>query len=265
LKNWEGDKVIIDNNIGVIKLIRIVDKKEEEIALSNYKKFAGKKLVFENCANLKRIEVDCLNLTGLEIENCPRLEHLSAYNNKIKSLDLKGLSNLKELKISDNQLSNLINLKDCGKLESLDLRNNKLSQLDLDNKSKLTDLDCSHNFISELKVKHLSELKLLHCYYNNLLSLDCSNLKNLKDLNCHNNNNSFSISTFLLKFSSLNIEGCESLERLDAAENGLEKYDYTNFKNLKVISLKENKLDTVTLEAMPNLAFLDISRQFSSN
>jgi hypothetical protein len=266
LKDWGGDKVIIDNNVGVIKLIRVVDKKEEEIALSNYKKFAGKKLVFKNCANLTKIEADCLDLAGLEIKNCSQLGAISAYNNKIKSLDLKGLNNLKELKISGNQLSNLINLKDCISLESLDVRNNQLTELDLYDNHKLINLNCGRNFIKELNVSYLEDLKFLHCYFNHLTFLNCSNLRKLADLNCHNNIVSYKVSNSMSdividKLSCLLITNCNSLERLDAAENGLTKLSLVNYPNLKIVSLKENQLGSLMIENLPNLEFLDSSRQ----
>ena len=46
-------------------------------------------------------------MVGLAIEDCPQLEYLSAYHNKIKEIDLTGLTKLKEVNLNSNLLENI--------------------------------------------------------------------------------------------------------------------------------------------------------------
>jgi hypothetical protein len=234
-------------------------RKTDEVG-ANYRKFSGKRLIFRNCKKLKKIEADCLGLTGIRFEeDCSQLEYLSAYNNEIKILNLVDLEKLKLARISDNKLI-AVGVEGCTNLEDLDVRNNKLKELNLDDNTKLIKLNCSQNEIEELKVKDLEQLEFLHCYFNHLLELDCSNLKNLKDLNCHNNIADV-IGIGVVGLNKLILKNCESLKKLDVAENRLTALSLWNLHNLKAVSLKENSLKQLTIKNTPNLEFLDFSRQ----
>jgi soluble cytochrome b562 len=251
LDGWDGEKINING-----------EKSDPDqggffgttVNIKNWTNFGGKTLTLRNCPNLKKIEADCLNLTGLEIENCPRLEHLSAYNNELEELFLDKNYSLKHVNVDDNELKELI-LAWCYCLEFLSCRNNKLKALDLDDNTELTYLNCSRNEINFLKVTHLNKLKFLYCFFNELEELCCSFLTELKDLNCHAN---YGIHCLL---TLLDIRGCESLEKLDAAENTINSFDLWDLPNLRVASFKENSLSEITIKNTPNLEFLDISRQ----
>ncbi|WNE41188.1 MAG: hypothetical protein mread185_000645 [Mycoplasmataceae bacterium] len=260
LDGWDGDSVNINgektnpNESGFFATI--IDAK-------NWNSFNGKTLVFRNCKNLKKIEANCLGLTGLRIEGQSRLEYLSAYNNELGELDLASLDNLKSLIVNDNKLRSL-QINGCESLDFLSCRNNQLVELDLEDNHKLTYLNCSQNRIEELEVNRLNNLETFHCYLNCLLRLKCSKLTNLKDLNCHGNCRIITIG-WEEWLSEVEIDGCENLERFDAAENGLISFRLINHPNLKVVSLKENQINKAEIDNLPNLEFLDISRQKSTS
>jgi hypothetical protein len=73
-------------------------------------------------------------------------------------------------------------------------------------------------------------------------------------LNCHNNIDKYE------KLNDLELEGCINLEKLDAAENELTSLNLSCHPNLKVVSLKENALQSLEIN-IPKLEFLDASRQ----
>src|SRR4051812_41478515 len=96
----DGNNVFIENcSDEKIKLTNCDEL--GNVIKSQFDLYDGKKLIFRDCPNLKKITADCLNLTGLQIENCPNLEKLSAYYNKIEEIDLTGLKNLKVVNLDN--------------------------------------------------------------------------------------------------------------------------------------------------------------------
>ena len=238
----------------------------------NFKKYNGKRLIFRNCTNLKRIEVDCLNLIGLEIENCPKLEHLSAYNNRIRELDLSRVkvkphspflsvnNNLKTVYVPYNKQLEIIDLKDCHDLENLNVSGSQIDELDLTNNTKLKHLNCDNTLIRELNIKHLSELETLYCFKCYLSNLDCSGLEKLKDLNFAGNIDYEKIPFLELKklrstkillegLKKLELKDCWNLEVLDCAENSITKLELSSLKNLNFVSARENSLKQLNINA----------------
>jgi len=146
-------------------------------------------------------------------------------------------------------------------------------------------------------VQYLTNLESLKCHRCHLTELDVSGLKNLKELCCSNNdymsnddkkinnldryeailkelkkkkeelNDYFFVKEELLDrwisyefLSKLNVQGCESLEILDCAENSLEELELINLPNLKTVSCKINLIRRLTITNCPNLRQLDASR-----
>jgi len=93
----------------------------------NFLKYRDKKLIFRNCPNLRTIDVSCLGLKGLEIENCPKLGDLNASNNDLKKINLlKANSKLEHISLNNNKLT-LFNSHGLHSLKMLDVSSNKLA------------------------------------------------------------------------------------------------------------------------------------------
>ncbi|MDR1670661.1 MAG: hypothetical protein LBR43_02995 [Spiroplasmataceae bacterium] len=263
LDGWDGKDIDIngekiDENLVIINpdldLPNTVD-------IDNWKKFSGKTLTFKNCPNLKSIEANCLNLTGIKFEgDCSQLEHLSAYNNELIELDLTNQKQLTYCNVDDNKLQSL-QINGCESLDKLSCRNNELTSLNLDDNTKITYLNCANNLIWELAIENLDQLKTLSCNNNRLLELNPSGLKELRFLDCSNNKRVDISFTKINRLKEINLDGCESLVELDAGENGLEEIQLENLPWLWNVSFKNNELKKLTIRNCPRLNYLTLSYQ----
>jgi len=231
-------------------------------------------LNLEGFTNLKRLYCSDNELEDLEISDCLNLEYLDCSNNKIFSLILNKNKELQEVNASHNKIfstdfGGLINLQTliltANKIDDLELDsltnllhlnvglNNIGGNLDLSNNLKLRQLLCYKNPILFLGVKHLQDLEYLLCHKCKLGYLNCENLKKLEELNCAG-------SPFI---EELIVNGCESLENLDCAENSIEELNISSLPKLKTLSCKENVLEKLVISNCGQLEFLDFSVQHS--
>ncbi|WNE40493.1 MAG: hypothetical protein GBAus27B_000560 [Mycoplasmataceae bacterium] len=79
-------------------------------------------------------------------------------------------------------------------------------------------------------LENLANLEELSCFNCQLEKLDCLDKKNLREV--------FAASQFVSNFE-INIQGCDSLENLDVAENNIFNLDCSNLLKLKDVSCKE--------------------------
>jgi len=127
---------------------------------------------------------------GYTLNQNGQVTGLGLYNCKIKNLNriispLKELTNLTELHLRDNQLSDISPLKDLTNLTELDLSTNQLSDISpLKAVVNLTYLDLSINQLSDISpLKDLLKLKFLNLYGNEIQDIyPLKGLRNLMDL-----------------------------------------------------------------------------------
>ena len=94
---------------------------------------------------------------------------------------------IRELNISNANISSLEGLSNFSILNHLDCSNNQISTIDV-NDFLLGTLDCSNNQISSLDLSSLSyEIYSLNCSYNLLTDLQIANLFGLNTLDCSHN------------------------------------------------------------------------------
>lgn len=91
---------------------------------------------------LKSIDCHSNLLTNLQFSNW--LEHLHAYDNKLKTLFIPWFSDLKFLWLARNELSSIY-LMDCPEMIGLDVEDNLLTDLDITENPKLLSLSCAKN------------------------------------------------------------------------------------------------------------------------
>ena len=139
------------------------------------------------------------NMEYLDVHNCTALPELWAFNNNLSTLYVYGCSKLKVIQVYNNSFTNLtiselplletLNLGGCDKLKKLYVcDNSNLKTLDVSGLKALTELDCTNNALTSLNVKNCTAL----------VNVDCTGNRNI---------------------SSLTLNGCSSLEKLERDSN----------------------------------------------
>jgi hypothetical protein len=83
-------------------------------------------------------------------------------------LNLTGFTNLRTLKCSGHELTNL-DISGCQYLTNLECQNNQLNSLQVNNCSNLEKINCSSNYISNLDLNTCPKLKEINLFLNNSL------------------------------------------------------------------------------------------------
>ncbi|WP_264564106.1 T9SS type A sorting domain-containing protein [Flavobacterium sp. N3904] len=146
------------------------------------------------------IEVsEALNIYGLDLESFSNISDLTGIEyfsnlfflncnyNKIKSLNLNGLSNLNYLRCTNNLLTSL-DVRSNKNLYLLECASNEIISLQIENLSKLTELVCYNNKLTSLDLTGLININKIDCSGNQINSLDFSSLDNIRQVICVNNN-----------------------------------------------------------------------------
>jgi small GTP-binding protein len=215
------------------------------------------------------------NVIGLSLDFSPVYllpnGFLTAFS-QIKQLSLKNdlltdVSFLKELKshtsldLGDNELTISSFLREMKSLTSLNLRNNHLTDVSfLKELKSLTSLDLSVNELTDVSfLKELKSLTSLDLSYNQLLT-DVSDLKELK-----------SLTSLILNFNKLInvrfLKELKNLTSLDLSSNQLTDVSFLKeLKNLTSLDLSSNQLTDVSfLKELIRLTSLDLSSNQLTN
>lgn len=145
----------------------------------------------------------------------------------ITSSDLTEFLNIKDLRLSNNQLLTL-DLTSLVTLEKLSLSNTGIQSVE-NLPTSLTWLDLSQNEISQIDFTDLSNLKSVFLYQNSI-----TNFNNISGL-------------------SLN------LEEIDLGQNSLTTIDVSPFTNLIGLYLYNNLFSSIDVSELINLQYLDVS------
>jgi Leucine-rich repeat (LRR) protein len=210
----------------------------------------------------RRIIKGSLNLKGFI-----SLRKFECQNNRLTNLDLTDSPNLEKIICPFNDLNKLI-LFSSNRTSVFDLRYNKLTNLNdiLNlNPETVTHLKLNNNEFDQniSDLSHLNKLKLLwignedspwadHYGGKNNFHDSVIDFPNLKELDYSNNKN---------KLTTLNLEKCKNLTKLDCSNNQLTNLQLPN-QGTKLISLEfgSNKLkDPLFLSSLINLEKLDCS------
>lgn len=140
---------------------------------------SGSYTITINAEGLSRFK--CNNATAIYLNNCPQLEWLTCYHNKLTYLDVSRCTALTTLYCDNNKLKSL-DLSNNLELDYLSCDNNLLTCLDISNNMKLWSVSCSHNQLSILNVNsngQIQELRRLFCNDNLLDKQELNRLFNL--------------------------------------------------------------------------------------
>ena len=120
----------------------------------------------KGCADLTFINCAGSELPEIDLSDCKQLETVWLPGNKMISIELTGLTNLQELSLERNLLTEIRGLSDCTKLTELNVAENELTTLALTGLSSLNKLDCRENKLTALDLSSCTALTEAFCYKN---------------------------------------------------------------------------------------------------
>ncbi len=164
--------------------------------------------------------------------------NVSSYNsidtNGDSEIQISEALQIKYLKISNSNISNLSGIEFFTNLENLQCSNNQISSMNISNLINLKYLYCSSNQLTNLNVLSSTNLKEFSCFSNGLTNLNVTGLTNLKNLYCSVN-----------QLTNLNFSGCTNLQNLICSQNQLTNLDFSGLTNLKELNCTYNQLSSL--------------------
>ena len=163
------------------------------------------------------------------------------------SLSVEECGTVKEIAISNDDVSSLEGIRYFYALESLYCHSEELRTLDVSGLINLEKLDCYHGSnLRRLDVSGCTALKRLNCSANQLDILDMSGCTALKHLNCSAN-----------QLASLELGGLAVLDSLDCSSNYLMSLDLRSLSSLTNLDCRNNYLTSLDLSEQTALVTLN--------
>ena len=187
-----------------------------------------------------------MGLTSIDLSNAPKLANLNLQNNKIASLDVTRLTELKLLWVANEAITN-IDLSKNLKLENLLLRFNKLTKIDITKNTALTALDFANN-ISTIDLTKNTNLTKIDIEETSITSIDLSKNTQAKFIELHN-----------AKLTAIDISKNVNLTYFGCVGNQISSIDLTKNINLEQVNLDGNKFTNVDLTKNPKIYFVNLS------
>ncbi len=183
-------------------------------------------------------------ISTLAIDQCPNLRILRFYDNKLRTIDVSGLSQLQELDCGQNQITKL-DVSNNPDLRILICNSNRIGSLDTSHNPELERLTCYDCQLTALNVSQNPQLQYLDCYYNQLAALDISNNPLIYYLQCRYN-----------QLSQLDITHQPELQSLYCDYNSISEIDISQNTKLSYLSCESNQLTALDLSNNPSIYYL---------
>jgi len=165
----------------------------------------------------------------------------SGRGNRLTSLDVSKLSNLKELYINNNRIEQL-DVTQNEKITEINAGDNRLSSVDLSNNSLLETVDFEYNQLKTINIQNNLNIENLDVANNQITELNVGHLKKLQSLYASNN-----------LISSINIKNNEQLIKLVMSNNELNEIDVTKNPKLLVLEIDSNNIEKIDITNNPEL------------
>ena len=251
--------------------------------------------IFQNMNELRFLHLNRNNLqkisngTFMGLKNIVSLDLSGNKIQEIETTALEDLNSITKLDFSQNILTVIPNIKTCQKLRWLDISSNHLQKLTsaaFEGLSNLEHLNLSSNHITKIGKNiflGIPKLKTLDLSFNQIKSIHADSfggLKHLSEIYIHHNL-LMNISKAFLVLSSLKIADLsfnvlmelqngifpDHVENIDLSYNrigNISEYAIRNYQYLRRLSLKGNKLKTLSKNALsiprnlskPTMAYL---------
>jgi len=197
------------------------------------------------------------NITNLDFTGSNNILSVDCSYNSINTLDLSGITSLRNLTCSHMVPSNnfALNVLGCTGLKTLDIDGTRMATLNLSDLPALQTVNYTNNTVwpSSFTVAGCPSLITLNCNDSFITSLTTTGLPNLQTFNCSNN-----------KIVSLNLSGCGNLVSLNCATNSIGNITLTGCNSLATINCSYNYLPNFTLQNLPSLTDVILTQPFSS-
>ncbi len=129
---------------------------------------------------------NCDLVGELDLTECSDMLFVDVYHNRIGSVNVSGLRNLRILGLQDNRIGALY-LDDLESVLGIDAGKNRLKSVDVSKNVHLVELYVNDNDLSELDLSNNSDLKYFYCHNNRITALDTTNNPLLRHLNATGN------------------------------------------------------------------------------
>ena len=208
--------------------------------------------------NEKKIEIKIIEKNNLEFIDFDKKDEINISNKKygnkiIESIKKLELDELKELRIYNDNISNINELKEINleKLKILGLNDNKIIDISVLSCIKFESLEelwlsnnniCDINIIEKCNFESLKKLDLSMNNISDISILEKANLKSLKELWLYNNK--------IKEIKYLENGNFDNLEKLDLSLNlitdvSIFSTDKSIFNNLKYLDLSHNVIKDI--------------------
>jgi len=192
-----------------------------------------------------RVIIDTNNNGEIEILEALNIFELKLYDQNISDLTgIEAFTNLNHLTCRENNLT-LIDITQNLDLITLDISNNQLTSLDLSQNPNMKSLNVSENLLNNLDISLNLNLESIRCNSNNLTILDVSQHLYLRHLNLDFN-----------QISNIDVTQSVNLEMLQCENNNLTTLDITQNFNLEWLACGGNNLTTLDVIQNLNLEYL---------
>ena len=178
-ENYDSDSDGYIDDVSSVTIIYINDSTTPVASLKG----------IEKLTSLTDLTIKYGTFTEADLTVRPNLTKVSLFRcGNLTSVNVTGLSNLKELLIDDcYNVDTISGINNLPALTDLAIENGKITSLDLTTSPNLTYVSVPGNGLTTLNVAGLSNLVTLRCGRNNLTELDLTGCTAIEELGCENN------------------------------------------------------------------------------
>jgi len=129
---------------------------------------------------------NCDLVGHLNLSGCEDMLTIEVYHNRISSIDVHNMPELRILGIQDNAISEL-DPSELPKVQGIDAGFNKISNIDVSKNSELVEFYINDNNFSEVDLSCNPKLKYFYCHNNHISKIDTTANPLLRHMNCTGN------------------------------------------------------------------------------
>jgi len=129
---------------------------------------------------------NCDLVGHLNLSGCEDMLTIEVYHNRISSIDVHNMPELRILGIQDNDISEL-DPSELPKVQGIDAGFNKISTIDVSKNSELVEFYINNNNFSEIDLSCNKKLKYFYCHNNNISKIDTTSNPLVRHMDCTGN------------------------------------------------------------------------------